>query len=117
MVSGRYVFAVTAVAAYERTMHTEDTNGNPVDKVARFKKLSDTAELDRSAAVQVTTDIFEEPIDTSIPFESLVDENNEQATGILKIIKKIKEVFMILLRFIGYAGDVTGITDEINSKK
>ena len=110
MVSGKYIFAVTAVAKYTRTLLS---NG----KVANFKRLSDTVELDRSAAVQVTTDIFAEPIDDSVPFESLVDQDNEQATGILKIIKKIKEVFMILLRFIGYAGDVTGLTDEINSKK
>ena len=117
MVSGKYIFAVTAVAEYSRTMHTTDADGNPVDKTAVFKKLSDTVELDKDQAVQVTEDIFAEPVDTSIPFEGLVDEDDEQVSGILKIIKKIKEVFMILLRFIGYAGDKTGISDEIANKK
>ncbi len=116
MVSGKYIFAVTAVAEYERTMHTTDVNNNPVDKVAKFKKLSDTVELDKANAVQITQDLFEEPIDTSIPFESLVKEDDEQANGILKILKKIKEIFMILLRFVSFAGDKTGITDEINNK-
>ena len=110
MVSGKYVFSVTAVAAYERTMKS---NG----KVAHFKKLSDPVQLDRANGVQVVEDIFAEPIDDSIPFESFVDENNEQANSILNILKKIKEVFMILLRFVNYAGDKTGITEDIWNKR
>ena len=110
MESGKYVFSVTAIAAYSRTMLS---NG----KVANFKKRSDKVDLELANAVQVTPDIFAEPIDTSIPFESLVKEDDEQANGILKILKKIKEVFMIILRFLGYAGDVTGISDEIQSKR
>ena len=43
-------------------------------------------------------------------------EDDEQATGILNFFKKIKEVFMIILRFLGFAGDVTGISDEIANK-
>ena len=109
MVSGKYVFAVTAVAEDARTMLS---NG----KVAHFKKIGETGELDLENAVQVTPDLYAEPVDTSIPFESLVKEDDEQANGILKIIKKLKEVFLILLRFIGYAGDVTGISDEIRNK-
>ena len=110
MVSGKYVFTVTAVAAYSRTMLS---NG----KVANFKKLSDPVTLDRENAVQVVEDLYAEPIDDSIPFESLVKEDDEQGNAILKILKKIKEVFIILLRFVGYAGDKTGISDEIRNKK
>ena len=110
MESGKYVFTVTAIAAYNRIMLS---NG----KEAKFKKRSDTVKLDLSQAVQVTQDIFAEPVDTSIPFETLVKEDDEQANGILKILKKIKEVFVIILRFLGYAGDVTGISDEIARKK
>ena len=119
MVSGKYVFSVMAVAEYTRIMHTTNTDneGNPIDKTANFKKLSETVTLDRENAVQVVDDLYAEPIDDSIPFESLVDEENEQATGILKILKKIKEVFMILLRFVNYAGDKTGISEEIRNKK
>ena len=109
MVSGKYIFSVIAVAEYSRTMLS---NG----KVATFKKISEPAALDKADAVQVVHDIYEEPIDTSIPFESLVDEEDETATGILKLLKKIKEVFLIILRFLGFAGDVTGISDEINGK-
>ena len=109
MVSGKYVFTVTAVAAYSRTMLS---NG----KTAVFKKLSDTVTLDLADAVQVVEDPFAEPIDDSIPFESLVGEDNEQLNGILKLLKKIKEVFMILLRFLGFAGDKTGISEEIRNK-
>ena len=109
MESGKYVFSVTAIAAYSRTMLS---NG----KIANFKKRSDKVDLALANAVQVTPDIFEEPVDTSIPFESLVKEDDEQAQGILKILKKIKEVFMIILRFLGFAGDVTGISDEIQRK-
>lgn len=109
MSSGKYIFTVTAVAEYTRTMLS---NG----KVANFKRVSDTVELDKANAVQVTEDIFAEPIDDSIPFESLVKEDDEQANGILKIIKKIKEVIMIILRFVGYAGDKTGISDDIMNK-
>lgn len=116
MVSGKFIFAVTAVAEYSRTMHTTDANGNPVDKIAVFKKLSDAVEMDKANAVQVVYDIYEEPVDTSIPFESLVDEDDEQAQGILSFLKKIKEVFMIILRFFGFAGDKTGISDEIRNK-
>ena len=116
MVSGKFIFTVTAVAEYARTMHTTDADGNPVDKIAVFKKLSDPVKLDKANAVQVTYDIYEEPIDTSVPFESLVHEDDEQATGILNFFKKIKEVFMIILRFLGFAGDVTGISDEIANK-
>lgn len=110
MVSGKYVFTVTAVAAYSRTMLS---NG----KVANFKKLSDPVTLDRENAVQVVEDLYAEPIDDSIPFESLVKEDDEQGNAILKILKKIKEVFMILLRFVSYAGDKTGISEEIRNKK
>ena len=110
MVSGKYVFTVTAVAAYSRTMLS---NG----KVANFKKLSDSVTLDRENAVQVVEDLYAEPIDDSIPFESLVKEDDEQGNAILKILKKIKEVFMILLRFVSYAGDKTGISEEIRNKK
>ena len=107
--SGKYIFAVTAIAAYSRTMLS---NG----KIAHFKKRSETAEMDKANAVQVYVDLYEEPVDTSIPFETLVKEDDEQANGILKILKKIKEVFVIILRFLGYAGDVTGISDEIQRK-
>ncbi len=110
MVSGKYVFTVTAVAAYSRTMLS---NG----KVANFKKLSDPVTLDRENAVQVVEDLYAEPIDDSIPFESLVKEDDEQGNAILKILKKIKEVFMILLRFVGYAGEKTGISEEIRNKR
>ena len=110
MVSGKYAFAVTAVANYSRTMLS---NG----KVANFKRVSETTELDRENAVQVIYDIYEEPIDTSVPFESLVKEDDETGNLILKIVKKIKEVISIMLRFLGYAGDVTGISDEIQNKK
>ena len=110
MVSGKYVFTVTAVAAYKRTMNS---NG----KVANFKKLSDPVTLERENALQVVDDLYAEPIDDSIPFESLVKEDDEQANGILKILKKIKEVFIILLRFVGYAGEKTGISEEIRNKK
>lgn len=110
MVSGKYVFTVTAVAAYSRTMLS---NG----KVANFKKLSDPVTLDRENAVQVVEDLYAEPIDDSIPFESLVKEDDEQGNAILKILKKIKEVFMILLRFVSYAGDKTGISEEIRNKR
>ncbi len=106
LVSGKYVFAVTAIADYTRTVVASG-------KVANFKKIGESAVLDRDSAVQVVYDIYEEPIDTSIPFESLVDENDETASGILKLLKKIKEVFLIILRFLGFAGDVTGISDEI----
>ena len=110
MVSGKYAFAVTAIAQYSRTMLS---NG----KVAHFKRVSETTELDRDSAVQVVYDIYEEPIDTSVPFESLVKEDDETGNLILKIVKKIKEVFSIMLRFLGYAGDLTGISDEIQNKK
>lgn len=110
MVSGKYVFAVTAVANYSRTMLS---NG----KVATFKRISETTELDRDSAVQVVYDIYEEPIDTSVPFESLVKEDDETGNFILNIIRKIKEVFTIMLRFLGYAGEVTGISDEIENKR
>ena len=113
MVSGKFIFAVTAVAEYARTMHTTDADGNPVDKIAVFKKLSDVVELDKDSAVKVVYDIYEEPVDDSIPFESLVPEDNEQANGILSFLKKIKVIFMTILRFLGFAGDVTGISDEI----
>ena len=109
MVSGKYIFAVTAVAAYSRTMLS---NG----KVATFKRISDTVELDKANAVQVVEDIFAEPVDTSVPFETLVKEDDEQGNAILNIIRKIKEVVVIILRFLGYAGDVTGISDEIKNK-
>lgn len=109
MVSGKYIFSVTATAEYTRTLLS---NG----KMATFKKISDPAALDRADAVQVTQDIFADPIDTSIPFESLVDENDETATGFLKILKKIKEVFIIILRFLGFAGEKTGISEEIRNK-
>lgn len=109
MVSGKYLFTVTAVAAYSRTMLS---NG----KVANFKKLSDTVTLDRENAVQVVEDPFAEPIDDTVPFESLVKEDDEQGNAILKIIKKIKEVFMILLQFVKYAGEKTGISEEIRNK-
>lgn len=110
MVSGKYAFAVTAVAQYTRTMLS---NG----KVANFNRVSETTELDKDSAVQVVYDIYEEPIDTSVPFESLVKEDDETGNFILKIVKKIKEVFAIILRFLGYAGDVTGISDEIANKR
>ena len=116
MSSGKYIFAVTAVADYARTMHTQDADGNSVDKIAVFKKLSDTVELDKANAVQITPDIFSEPVDTSVPFESLVKEDDEKANGFLDIIRKIKEVFSIILRFLGFAGDKTGISDEIRNK-
>ena len=32
----------------------------------------------------------------------------------LELLKKIKTVFLTILRFLGFAGDVTGISDEIN---
>ena len=114
MVSGKYIFAVTAVAKYERTMHTTDNNGNPVDKIAVFRKLSDKVELEKEKAVKITPDLYEEPIDDSIPFESLVKEDDETANSFLKLLKKIKTVFLTILRFLGFAGDVTGISDEIN---
>ena len=110
MVSGKYTFAVTAVANYERTMLS---NG----KVAHFKRVGDTAELDKDSAVQVIYDLYEEPIDTSVPFESLVKEDDETGNFILKIVKKIKEVFAIMLRFLGYAGDITGISEQIENKR
>ena len=110
MVSGKYVFSVIAVAEYKRTMLS---NG----KVATFRKISDPVTLDRENAVQVVEDLYAEPIDDSIPFESLVKEDDEQGNAILKILKKIKEVFIILLRFVGYAGDKTGISEEIRNKK
>ena len=110
MVSGKYVFSVIAVAEYKRTMLS---NG----KVATFRKISDPVTLDRENAVQVVEDLYAEPIDDSIPFESLVKEDDEQGNAILKILKKIKEVFMILLRFVSYAGDKTGISEEIRNKK
>ena len=109
MVSGKYIFAVAAIAEYTVTLSS--------GKVTHIKRFSDKAELDRANAVVVTKDIFAEPVDTSIPFESLVDENDAQASGILKILKKIKEVFTLILRFLGYAGDVTGITEDIRNKK
>ena len=57
MVSGKFICAVTAVAEYSRTMHTTDADGNPVDKIAVFKKLSDVVELDKDSAVKVVYDI------------------------------------------------------------
>ena len=116
LVSGKYIIAVTAVAEYTRMLMNEQT-GEPTGKEAKFKKLSETTEMDRADAVQITEDMYAEPVDTSIPFESLVKEDDEQANGLLTILRKIKEVFAIILRFLGFAGDKTGITEEIMNKK
>ena len=110
MKSGKYGFSVTAVANYSRTMLS---NG----KVANFKRVSEEVVLDKANAVSVTYDLYAEPIDDSIPFESLVPEDQEQANLVLKFLKKFKEVVIIILRFLGYAGDVSGISDEIANKK
>ena len=115
MVSGKYLFAVTAVAVYSRTKKPTDAEPEG-GKTANFKRVGETAEMDKANAVEVTLDIYAEPIDTSVPLEILVRKEDKTGNYILKIVRKIKEVIEIMLRFVGYAGDVSGITEEINNK-
>ena len=106
MVSGKFIFSVSAIAEYTRTTAS-------ATDAFYFKKFSETVEMDRDAAVKVTPDLFKDPVDNSLAFESLVKEDNEQANTIIGFLKKIKEVFLIILRFLGYAGDLTGISEGI----